>query len=134
MGHGVRGLGSCDRIEGSQNADLATVVHGRVTKGEDFKFQRTQYGMDANPGKASAEPKVEVVMVEAFPQDRLTGMQGQPDQFVRDELDHRFIGIEVESPLGGAKRLQERYSPLPVLAPQARRYGSDCSLSTVHFQ
>ncbi len=54
VGHGVRGLGCRDRIKGSQNADLAAVVHGRVTEGEDFKFQRTQYGMDANPGKASA--------------------------------------------------------------------------------
>jgi hypothetical protein len=73
-------------------------------------------------------------MVEAFPQDRLTWMQGQPDQFVRDELNHRFKGIESESLLGGAKLLQERCSPLTVLAPQSRRSGSNCSLSIVHFQ
>ena len=90
--------------------------------------------MNANPGKASAYPKVEVVMVEAFPQDRLTWMQGQPDQFVRDELDRRFKGIESESLLGGAKLLQERCSPLPVLAPQARRSGSNCSLLVLCFQ
>jgi hypothetical protein len=49
-------------------------------------------------------------------------------------LNHRFKGIESESLLGGAKLLQERCSPLTVLAPQSRRSGSNCSLSIVHFQ
>ncbi len=39
VGHGVRRLSGGDRIEGSQNADLAAVVHGRVTEGKDFQFQ-----------------------------------------------------------------------------------------------
>ncbi len=54
VGHRVRSLGCSDRIEGSQNADLAAVVHGRVTEGKDFKFQHPQYGRSGDPGKASA--------------------------------------------------------------------------------
>ena len=42
VGNGARGLGSGERIEGSPNADLAAVVHGRVTEGKDFKFQPAQ--------------------------------------------------------------------------------------------
>ena len=58
VGHGVRGLSGSERIEGSQNADLATVVHGRVTEGKDFKFQLAEYGSCVPSGKASALRKV----------------------------------------------------------------------------
>ena len=64
VGHGVRGLGGSDRIEGSQNADLAAVVHGRVTQGKDFKFQRPQYGRCDASGKASALPKSWVLCLQ----------------------------------------------------------------------
>ena len=53
VGHGIRSFSGGDGIEGSQNADLAAVVHGRVTEGKDFKFQRTQYGSPVDLGKAS---------------------------------------------------------------------------------
>jgi len=54
VGHGVRGLSGGDRIEGSQNADLTALIHGRVTEGKDFKFQNTKDGMCRAPGTASA--------------------------------------------------------------------------------
>ena len=40
VGDGVGDFGRGHRVEGAQNADLATVVHGGVTEGKDFQFQR----------------------------------------------------------------------------------------------
>ena len=40
VGDGVGDFGRGHRVEGAQNADLAAVVHGRVTEGKDFQFQR----------------------------------------------------------------------------------------------
>ena len=54
MGDGVGGLRRSHGVEGAQDADLAAVVHGRVTEGKDFKFQHPQYGRSGDPGKASA--------------------------------------------------------------------------------
>ena len=55
VGDGVGDFGRGHGVEGAQNADLATVVHGGVTEGKDFQFQRGHHALGSDAGKGWAD-------------------------------------------------------------------------------